>query len=85
MADYLEVPLQDWLATFDGRVLEVHTGRQVGSMRYHVLLMTGFHIDGNILTVNLQHQEIGAWPFLEQQRPFVMQLVDAVNAARPHP
>jgi hypothetical protein len=85
MAEYLEIPLNGWIGSFDGRVFEVYTPYQDGSARYHVMLMVDFHIDGNTLTANFQRNDIGLWPFLEQDRPLVEQLVAAVRAVRGQP
>ena len=82
MTDYLEVALTNWIASFDGRVFEVYSPYVEGSVRYHVMLMVDFHIDGNTLTANFQRNDIGLWPFTEEQRPYVEQLVTAVNAVR---
>jgi hypothetical protein len=82
MSDYIEVPIDNWVAGFDGRVLEIFSGYLEGSTRYHVGLMVGFEIDGNTLTASFKRREGGFWPFKEDQRPQVEALVAAVNAAR---
>lgn len=82
MDDVLEVPIDDWIASFDGRVLEVFTPYQQGSMRYHARLLQSCMIDGNVLTVVLQRQDRGFWPFREDQRAQVERLVQAVEQAR---
>ena len=85
MTDYLEVALDNWIASFDGRVFEVYTPYSDGSVRHHVMLMVDFRIDGSTLTANFQRNDIGLWPFRETQRPYVEQLVAAVNAVRGRP
>ena len=82
MADLIEAPLDNAIATFDGRVLEVFTIHRAGSVRYHVSLLSDCTIDGNILTVTYRDRDAGFWPFDEQQRPAVEALVQAMTAAR---
>jgi hypothetical protein len=82
MTDYVEAPIDNWIAAFDGRVLEIFTPYREGSMRYYVMLMVGCEIDGDTLTASFQRSEKGFWPFREEQRPQVESLVEAINAAR---
>ena len=82
MADYIEAPIDNWIASFDGRVLEIFTPYLDGSMRYYVGLLVGLEIDGNTLTASFLRSEKGFWPFNEDQRGEVETLVAAVNAAR---
>jgi hypothetical protein len=82
MSDPIETPLGDWIASFDGRVLEVFTPYQEGSMRYFVRLLEGCAIDGNVLTVSFRRRDQGFWPFQESQREGVQRLVQAIIAAR---
>jgi hypothetical protein len=82
MTDFVEAPIDNWMASFDGRVLEIFTPYRDGSMRYYVDLMVGCTIDGNILTVTFQRSETGLWPFNEDQRAQVQALVTAISAAR---
>ncbi|MGV9858495.1 hypothetical protein ACWDTD_07560 [Gordonia sp. NPDC003425] len=91
MGDIIEAPLANWLAAFDGRVLEVFSPYRQGSTRYHAALIVGCRIDGTTLTVDFQRGEVGLWPFRPEQLPQVTALVDAVLATRrawwpaPHP
>ena len=78
----VDIPITNWLASFDGRVFEVFSPYQEGSVRYHVHLMVDFKIDGNVLTANFVRNDIGLWPFTEDQRPAVEALVAEVNAVR---
>jgi len=78
----IEVPLADWVASFDGRVLEIFTPYQQGSMRYRVTLLVNFWIDGNTLTAEFARRDRGFWPFRDEQRAGIEQLVAAVEAAR---
>ena len=55
----VEVWLGNWLACFDGRVFEVFSPYQEGSVRYHVRLMVDFRIDRSTLTANLQGNDNG--------------------------
>ena len=82
MADYIEAPIDNWVASFDGRVLEIFTPYSDGSMRYYVELLVGFEIDGTTLTASFVRSEKGFWPFNEDQRGQVEALVATVNAAR---
>ena len=82
MADVLEVPVGTGCASFDGRVLEIFTGSQSGSRRYHVRLLTRCWIDGSVLNAEFQQREQGFWPFSEDRRAQVEGLVQAVEAAR---
>ena len=82
MTDQIEVPLDNWVASFDGRVLEIFTPYQQGSMRYRVSLLVDLSIDGNTLTAEFARRDRGFWPFRDEQRAGVEQLVAAVNAAR---
>lgn len=52
------------------------------AMRYHVRLLTRSYLDGTMFMVTTGHQDIGAWPFTEAQRPAVAALATAVEAAR---
>jgi hypothetical protein len=81
MADYIEAPLDNWIASSDGRVLEIFTPYLDGSMRYYAGLLVWFEIDGNTLTASFLRMEKGFWPFNEDQREKVEALVAAVNAA----
>ena len=81
----MTVPLTNWLSAFDGQVFEVFSPYHEGSSRYHVMLMLDFHIDGTVLTANFLRNDIGLWPFTEDQRPEVEALVAAVNAVRRGP
>jgi hypothetical protein len=78
----VDVPLGSWLASFDGRVFEVFVPYPEGSVRYLVLLLVDFRIDGSTLTADFQRKDIGLWPFTEDQRPGVEALVAEVNAVR---
>jgi hypothetical protein len=78
----VELWVGNWLASFDGRVFEVFSPYQEGSTRYHVMLMVDFRIDGSTLTADLQRNDIGLWPFTEEQRPAVESLVAQVAAVR---
>jgi hypothetical protein len=82
MTAYLEAPLDSWMASFDGRVLEIFTPYRAGSMRYYVDLLVACAIDGNVLTATFQRSETGLWPFNEDQRGQVEALVAAINSAR---
>jgi hypothetical protein len=82
MDQVLEVPIDNWIASFDGRVLEVFTPYQQGSMRYHARLLQNCAIDGNVLTVVFQRQDRGLWPFREEQRAGVERLVQAIEQVR---
>ena len=82
MTDTFEVPIGNWLVSFDGRVVEVFTPYHEGSVRYHALLMVDFRIDGSTLTADFQRSDIGLWPFTEDQRPGVEALVAQVNSVR---
>jgi len=82
MTNYIDAPIDNWHASFDGRVLEVFTPYREGSMRYFVDLMVGCSIDGNTLTVNFQRNQVGLWPFTEDQRAQVEKLVGVINDAR---
>jgi hypothetical protein len=82
VTDYVEAPIDNWIAGFDGRVLEIFTGYREGSTRYHVSLLVDLKIEGNTLAASFQRREGGMWPFNEDQRPQVEALVAAVNAAR---
>lgn len=82
MAEVIEAPLDNWLASFDGRVLEVFTPYREGSMRYHAALMVDIRIDGTTLTVDFQRRDVGLWPFRPEQLAQVTALVDAVRATR---
>ncbi|MDX6665126.1 MAG: hypothetical protein QOG68_1332 [Solirubrobacteraceae bacterium] len=81
MTSYIEAPIDNWMAGFDGRVLEVFTPYREGSMRYHVGLLVGCEISGSTLTATFQRNEQGLWPFNEDQRGQVEALVAAINAA----
>ena len=78
----VEASIGSWLVSFDGRVFEVFSPYQEGSTRYHVMLMVNFWIDGATLTANFLRNDIGLWPFTEQERPAVEALVAQVNAVR---
>jgi hypothetical protein len=80
--DLIEAGLGDWVATFDGSVLEVFTPYREGSMRYYARLLQGCSIDGTTLLVTFERREQGLWPFREDQRSQVEALVQAVNVAR---
>lgn len=80
--DVIEAGIGDWVAAFDGRVLEVFTPYKNGSMRYYVRLLHGCSVDGTTLSVTFDRSEQGFWPFREDQRTQVEELVRAVNAAR---
>ena len=67
MRDVVEAPIDNWLASFDGRVLEVFTPYREGSMRYHAALMVDCRIAGTTLTVDFQRPEVGLWPFRPEQ------------------
>jgi hypothetical protein len=82
MTGYVEAPIDNWMASFDGRVLEIFTPYRQGSMRYYIDLIVGCAIDGNILTATFQRSETGLWPFNEDQRAQVEVLVAAIDAAR---
>ena len=82
MSDLVEAPIDNWLASFDGRVLEVFTPYREGSMRYHAALMVDCRIDGTTLTVDFQRREVGLWPFRQEQLPQVTALVNSIQAAR---
>jgi hypothetical protein len=82
VADYIEAPIANWIASFDGRVLEIFTPYLDGSTRYYVGLLVGFEIDGTTLTASFLRNEKGFWPFNEDQRGKVEALVAAVNTAR---
>ena len=82
MADLIEVPLDEWVASFDGRVLEIFTPYQQGSMRYRVTLLVNCWIDGNTLTIEFARKDRGFWPFRDEQRAGIERLVTAVEAAR---
>ena len=82
MGDLIEVPISGWIASFDGRVLEIFTPYKEGSMRYYVRLLEGCAIDGNVLTVTFRRRDQGLWPFEDGEREGVQRLVAAVEAAR---
>jgi hypothetical protein len=60
MSDVIEASIDNWLASFDGRVLEIFTPYRQGSMRYHAALMVDCRIDGTTLTVDFQRREQGS-------------------------
>lgn len=78
----VDVPLGEWLCSFDGRVFEVYVPYPEGSVRYHVLQLVDFRIDGSTLTADFRRKDIGLWPFTEEQRPGIEALVAEVNAVR---
>jgi hypothetical protein len=78
----IEAPIDNWIASFDGRVLEVFTPYQQGSMRYYARLLADCRIDGSVLTVTFERRDQGLWPFREDQRAQVEALVQAVNSVR---
>lgn len=80
--ELIEAPIDNWVASFDGRVLEIFTPHKEGSMRFYVRLLEHCAIDGNVLSVVFQRREQGFWPFNEDQRAQVEALVQAVQAAR---
>ncbi|WP_029115432.1 hypothetical protein [Mycobacterium sp. URHB0044] len=82
MSSAIEAPIDNWLAAFDGRVLEIFTPYREGSMRYHAALMIDCRIDGTVLTVDFARREIGLWPFRPDQLPAVTALVDAIRSTR---
>ena len=82
MADVIEAPIDNWIAAFDGRVLEIFTPYKEGSIRFHARLMLRCWIDGKVVTVDFQRSDRSFWPFNENQRPQVEALVQAVEAAR---
>jgi hypothetical protein len=82
VSDFIEVPIDNWIAGFDGRVLEIYTPYQNGSMRFHARLMVRCWLDGNLLTIEFARRERGFWPFTPEQRPQIEALVEAVEAAR---
>ena len=82
MSSVIEAPIDNWLASFDGRVLEIFTPYREGSMRYHAALMVDCRIDGTTLTVDFARREIGLWPFRAEQLPQVTALVQAIRAVR---
>jgi len=82
MSSVIEASINNWLASFDGRVLEIFTPYREGSMRYHAALMVDCRIDGTTLTVDFTRREIGLWPFRPEQLPQVTALVEAIRAAR---
>jgi hypothetical protein len=82
MPELIEAAIDDWVASFDGRVLEVFTPYKDGSMRFYVGLMQSCSIDGTILKVGFARRDEGFWPFREEQRTQVEALVQAVEAAR---
>jgi hypothetical protein len=69
VSDVIEAPIDNWLASFDGRVLEIFTPYREGSMRYHAALMVDCRIDGTTLTVDFQRREVGLGPFKPEQLP----------------
>jgi hypothetical protein len=82
MSDVIEVPIDNWIAAYDGRVLEIFTPYQEGSIRFHVRLLKRCSIDTSILVVDLERSERSFWPFTEDQRAQVEVLVAAVEAGR---
>jgi hypothetical protein len=68
MADVLEVPIDNWIAAFNGRVLEIFTPYKEGSVRYHARLTKRCWIDGNVLTLDLERNDRSFWPFNDDQR-----------------
>ena len=82
MSDLIEAPIDNWLASFDGRVLEIFTPYREGSMRYHAALMVDCRVDGTTLTVDFQRREVGLWPFKPEQLAQVTVLVEAIAAVR---
>jgi hypothetical protein len=82
MPEILEAPIDNWMASFDGRVLEVFTPYKEGSMRFYARLLVSCEVDGTILRVGFQRNEMGFWPFNEDQRAQVEALVQAVEAVR---
>lgn len=82
MSEVIEAPIDNWLASFDGRVLEVFTPYREGSMRYHAALMVDCRIDGTTLAIDFQRREVGLWPFRPEQLAQVTNLVNAVRGAR---
>jgi hypothetical protein len=82
VSDVLDVPIDNWVASFDGRVLEIFTPYREGSTRYYAGLIVDCRIDGAALTVDFQRNDVGLWPFREEQRPQVEALVAALATAR---
>ena len=82
MGELIETPIDNWIASFDGRIIEIHTPYNDGSTRYHVRLLVDCGIDGNVFRLTFQRSEQGFWPFNEDQRPQVEALVAAIRAAR---
>jgi hypothetical protein len=80
--ELIEAQIGDWVASFDGRVLEIFTPYKAGSMRFYVRLLEGCAIDGDVLTVSFQRREQGFWPFRDDQRAQIEALVRAIEAAR---
>jgi hypothetical protein len=60
MSDVIEASIDNWLASFDGRVLEIFTPYREGSMRYHAALMVDCRIDGTTLTVDFSAAKSGS-------------------------
>src|SRR2546421_8358634 len=69
---YIEAPIDNWMASFDGRVLEIFTPYTDGSMRCYVGLLVGFEIDGNTLTagfLRLIARSAGGWVLRRRRNP----------------
>lgn len=82
MNELIEAPIDNWIASFDGRVLEILTPHMRGSLRYHVKLISQCSLDGNVLKVVFPDRDNGLWPFRDFQRQQVEALVWAVELAR---
>jgi hypothetical protein len=78
----IEAPINGWIMAFDGRVLEIFSAYNSGSIRFHVALIVRLWIDGNIVKALFPRQDQGMWPFTESDRPYVERLVAAVEATR---
>ena len=82
VGEVIEAPIDNWVASFDGRVLEIFTPYKQGSMRFYARLLHDCGIDGNVLTLTFERRDQGLWPFREDQRAQVEALVQAVNVVR---
>ncbi len=77
----IEASLCGWLASFDGRTLELFSPYCEGSVRHHLRLIAGFAIEDDALILRLSHFEECVWPFEASERDQVARLVSALAAA----
>ena len=79
----LEASLTDVYLQYQDPVLEVFDISQAGSARYHVLMLRGIAIDERYgLQIVNNDASMRYYGFSAEQRPWVEQVVAAVNARR---